>query len=179
MNNFLEFLLWAETHKQLEKSKFNLLNISPFLTHQELENMHLHIENYILTHLQANTVKLYMIGKENSSKVDDNFIELYTNLRKKTDILNPFTAEMKKNMVNTLSNKTINKHWIFSRNELFLNRQYDINERMRKCKEEWKGVAGQDHFYALNQFSVLRRLNINNNPVVSILSALMKNVKVF
>ena len=120
-----------------------------------------------------------MIGKENSSKVDDNFIELFTNLRKQTDILNPFTAEMKKNMVNTLSNKTINKHWIFSRNELFLNRQYDINERMHKCKEEWKGVAGQDHFYALNQFSVLRRLNINTNPVVSILTNLMKNVKDF
>jgi len=143
-----------------------------------MENMHLHMENYILSHLQANVCKLYMICKENTAQIDDDFIELYFSLRKKTEILNPLSKEMKKNMVEILSSKTINKHWILSKNELFLNRQYNISERVKNCKSEWNGVVGQDHFYTLNKFSVLRRLNIKNNPVVSILSALLKNSKI-
>lgn len=148
------------------------------MTYDELDNMHLHIENYILSHLRANVCKLYMICKENSSQKDDEFIELYNSIQRKTDIIHPVSSEMKESMADILFSTTINRHWIFSKNELFLNRQYEMAERMRKAKGEWKGVTGEDHFYTLNQFSVLRRLNISNNPVISVLSSLLKNTQI-
>lgn len=87
----------------------------------------------------------------------------------------PFDEKMKWNMEELLKSKKINKHWIFSKNELFLNQQYNLEKRVEQCKNEWKGVSGEDHFYFLNEFSVLRRLNKKNNPIISILTELIKH----
>jgi len=151
------------------------LNIVPYLHHNELQNMNLHIENYILSHLKYVVCKLFILCRENTEQIDKKYLNLLLSLRKATEILLPFPDEIQKNLNNLLLSKKITKHWILSKNELFLNRQYNIEERIKECKGEWKGIAGEDHFYVLNQFSVLRKLNITNNPVVSILSGLLKN----
>ena len=159
----------------MEKNRFNILNIAPYLDNNELKNMSFHIENYIISHLHYIITKRYKLWKENTREIDNKFLSLMLNLRRITDILLPTSEGTLENMQNLLSNKQITRHWIYSKNELFLNTQHNIDDKMKKIKEIWKPCPGGDHFYSLNQFSVLRQLNIKINPIVSILSALLKH----
>lgn len=140
-----------------------------------MENLHLHIENYILTHLQWFLCKFYILSKENTPQIDDQYLNLYLKMNNKNDLLTPFQENLKWKLPEILASKTINKHWIFSKNELILNQQFDIEKRMEKCKEDWKGVLGEDHFYILNEYSSIRRLMEMNDPVRSILSELLRH----
>lgn len=137
--------------------------------------MHLHIENYIIAQLQRIIYKLYVQCEENTTQIDDKYLDLFLGLRNKHCFLTRFEEEKLRMLPKRMNEKNIMKHWIFSKNELFLNRQYDFEERMKKCQEVWQGCVGEDHFYLLNEFSVLRKMNVKNNPVVNILSALLKN----